>query len=147
MNVSSIAMSGMRAATARLEASAENTANAQVQGQVPGADAAPAVNPAATPIPRVYRPIRANMQALPSNGFDGSGGGVEASFQPAEPGYFLTYDPQAPGADADGMIANPNVDLASERLEQMQASAQYRMSAILAQTADEMEQTALDIVA
>ena len=45
------------------------------------------------------------------------------------------------------MIANPDVDLASERLEQMQAAAQYQMSAVLARTADEMERTALDIVA
>ncbi len=146
MNVVSIAMSGMRAATARFEASAENTVNAQTRGQVPSVDAAPPVNPAATPIPKVYRPLRARMQTLPP-GSDGVGGGVEAKFQPAQPGYFLTYDPEAPGADSSGMIANPDVDLASERLEQMQASAQYQMSATLARTADEMERTALNIVA
>lgn len=137
-----MAISGMRAASARLEVSAQNTANADSRGALPRSDSAPAANPVATPIPKVYRPIRANLYSLART----SDGGVAVSYQQVTPGYFELYDPQSPAADKDGMAAAPAVDPAAERLEQIQASVQYRLSIESLEAALHTQDAALDIL-
>lgn len=62
-----MAMSGVRAATARFEAAAENLVTQRLQPPAPGRDQAPSANPMATPMPKVYRPMRAGLQTLPGH--------------------------------------------------------------------------------
>src|ERR1700712_3598915 len=97
---SSIAASGMNAATLRLQVSANNVANAWSDGPLPSSkDAAN--------FPRAYVPLRVDQ-------IDTAGGGTSASIGTISPSYVSTFDPIAPYADGNGMVATPNVDLAGE---------------------------------
>ncbi len=149
MSISGIAGSGMAAAMARMTASAANTANAGVTGPVP-ADGPPiqllgGPQPERPPIqllggpeqkeptiqllggqpvdaPSVYQPIRAEQSAA-------VGGGTLSSYRPLVPGYTLRYAPESPFANASGMVAAPNVDLAQEAAERMSAGLAYQANA------------------
>ena len=135
-------MSGVRAATARMEVSAENLANQQTRGVLPGQDATPPLKPNTTPIPKVYRPTKVNLYSL-----DQTGGGVGVQYRQVTPGYYATYDPTAAYADQDGMVAAPAVDPASEVVEQIQASVHYRASLKAMQRLQDAEDSVLDIIA
>jgi hypothetical protein len=72
-------MSGIKAATARLEISAETMVNqASRGGALSRADAAPPKKANTTPVPKVYRPIRANLYALAN----ATGGGEGVATDP-----------------------------------------------------------------
>jgi|GEM_PF-6018540 len=144
MSAISLAMSGVKPAAAKADTSAQNTANLLVRIAAPRGDAAPPANPAATPAPKVYRPMRANLYSLSSNA---SGGAANVRYQQITPGYYLTYEPKAPEAEEDGMIAAPPHDRASKRLEQIQAAVHYRLSMAALQTADDMQAAAVDVIA
>ncbi len=64
MSTIAIAMSGMRAATARFESAAETLVTQPLQPPAPGRDAAPPANPMATPMPKVYRPLKTGLHGL-----------------------------------------------------------------------------------
>lgn len=110
------AISGMRAATLRLEASASNIANMGSEGALPSSSTAPAG------APRAYQPVRVEQTSVP--GF-GAGGGTVATVRNASPAWLAAYDPDASFADANGMVAAPNVDLIGETLEQVAAEASF----------------------
>lgn len=143
MSVISIAMSGVRAATARLDASADNLAHQFQRAPLAEAEAGPPAKPGASPAPKVYRPVRANLYSLASS----TGQGVRVAYTQADPGFIAAYDPSAREANADGFVALPNVSPEAERLEQMQAASQYRMSLSLVAADDEMQKSALDVLA
>src|SRR5215813_6389163 len=106
-SILSNAISGMQAATRRLEVSARNVANALTNGALPDAQGnfAPGV-------PQAYTPSRVDQ-------VDQAGGGTRAIVSPIVPGYVPTYDPTAPYANADGQVAAPNVDLVGEAAQQL----------------------------
>jgi flagellar basal-body rod protein FlgC len=135
-------MSGMRAASARLEVSADNLVNQQTRGAVPANEAGPALKPASTPVPKVYRPMRANLYSLTTQ----QGGGVGVQYQQVTPGYFEVHDPAAPQANGKGMVAAPAVDTGAELIEQIQAAVHYRTSLKALQAAQDMSDAALDIL-
>lgn len=141
MSAISIAMSGMQASVARLEVSAQNVAAADVRGVAPRSDAPIPVNPAATPIPKVYRPMRVNLYSLEP------GGGVGTLYRQITPGYISVYQPDHPGADDEGMIASPEVYPNSERVEQIQAAVNYRMALAVIGTAEDMHEAIKDVLA
>jgi flagellar basal-body rod protein FlgC len=132
-----IAASGMRAAGLALSAVASNVANANTSGPVPN-------TPPTQPVPQtgnsVYQPVAATQSVLP-------GGGVTASLQASVPGYTQAYDPQAPYANAQGMIATPNIDMATQMVSQMQAAESFRANLAVYRTASKMDQTLLDTIA
>jgi flagellar basal-body rod protein FlgC len=116
-SVLSIAISGMQAATRRLEVSASNVANMRSDGALPdgqGNDAPGA--------PRPYTPLRVDQVEV-------AGGGTRAVVSEVSPGHTATYDPAAPYANEDGMVATPNVDLADEMIQQLIASYTYAANA------------------
>ncbi len=127
----SIAASGMAAAMTSLTASASNIANADSTGPVPG--------PQAANFPgSVYQPAVVVQTALPD-------GGVSATvLRPTS--YAQSYNPSAPFADAQGMVATPNVDLASEMVNQLQATLAFRANLKMFQAADRNAKSLLDVM-
>ena len=76
---------------------------------------------------------------------DGSGGvevgQVVQEQRPPE----MRYEPGHPMADAKGMVAYPNVDLAQEMTELSEASRSYQANAVALSNTKEMMRRALDI--
>lgn len=128
MNGMSIARSGLEASMLRLTASASNIANAQSTGAVPGSGAGPAA----------YQPVRAELS--PS-----AGGGVQGRLVAVDPAYRLTYDPASVQANANGMIAAPNVDVTDELVEQLSAKLAFEANLKVIATASELERRSLDL--
>lgn len=112
----SIAASGMQAALMQLAASASNVANMQANGPLP---ATGPNQPAARTPTSVYQPVTASETAAP-------GGGVQTGLSPTMPGYVLAYDPTAPFANLQGMVAAPNVNPAAEAVNQIAASIAFK---------------------
>ncbi|HYH36830.1 MAG TPA: flagellar basal body rod C-terminal domain-containing protein [Azospirillum sp.] len=140
MNVAmNTALSGLTAASRHMDASASNTANARTSGPLPADGDVGAVQ--ATPASgSPYVPLQAVNTALPT-------GGVRASLAPMSPALYAEYQPDSPDADAEGMVAAPNVDLAQETTRQMVASAAYTFNAAVVKTTDEMLKSVFDMKA
>jgi flagellar basal-body rod protein FlgC len=130
----SIATSGMAAATRRLEVSARNVANALSAGPLKSADATVRASFSA------YVPLRVDQVEI-------AGGGTAANVSPVSPSQVPAYDPEAPYADANGMVASPNVDLADEMIQQMVARYTFAMNARVLRTDADMTKSLLDIMA
>lgn len=128
--VTSIAASGLNAASARLQASASNIANAQSGGAAPGASAGRART--------TFLPVVADQSSL-------ANGGVKVDLRMVQPGYFMAYAPSSPGADKDGMEAMPDVDPAAEAVNQIEARQQFAANLRVIETADQMQGTALKV--
>jgi flagellar basal-body rod protein FlgC len=134
-SISTIALSGMNAATRRLEVSASNVANVASTGALP--DATGAVPAGAA---RAYAPLVLVQTAS-------AGGGTATSVVTAKPFTTAVSDPQAPFANASGLVAAPNVDLSQEMVGQMIASYGFAANAKLLATDDRMTKALLDIIA
>lgn len=119
-----IALSGLTAQTRRLDASASNVANVRSTGAIPAADGSTAVQRA------VYQPLAvAQTDANP---------GTRATYTPIIPAYLQEHAPDDSAANADGMVAAPNVDLAKERVNQIAANRAYGANIAVVRTQDEM---------
>lgn len=130
------ALSGLNAQKLRLNATASNVANVSSGGAVPGS--AEAAAGATT----VYRPLQVNItsQTLP----DGQGAGVSANVTEIENGFSLSYDPAGVGANAEGFVAVPNVDLAQEAVNLIETKALFKANAAVIRTQEEMLGNLLD---
>ncbi len=129
-----IAASGLRAQSRRLAVSADNVANVSSLGVHPNPELAQ---------PEGFAPqhtvFSSQIQA-------GAQGGVAASSAPMTPASFLSYQPDHPDADADGMVPLPNVSLEQEMVEQIQALRLFQANVKTIQTQDRMLGALLDIV-
>ena len=134
-SVQSIAMSGMLAATRRLEVSARNVANVRSDGALP--DAQGNYSPDA---PRPYTPLRVDQ-------VDVATGGTRAVVTEVSPSYVATPNPSAPYANQDGLVAAPNVDLAEEVVQQLMASYAYAANARVVTSYNQMVKSLFDISA
>ena len=134
-SVQSIAMSGMLAATQRLEVSARNVANVRSDGALP--DAQGNYSPDA---PRPYTPLRVDQ-------VDVATGGTRAVVTEVSPSYVATPNPSAPYANQDGLVAAPNVDLAEEVVQQLMASYAYAANARVVTSYNQMVKSLFDISA
>jgi flagellar basal-body rod protein FlgC len=130
MSATTIAVSGMNAASLRLQVAARNIANARSNGALPGAD---------TPedAPQAYAPQRVDQVA--------TAGGTSARVTPVSPPSVPVYDPTAPYADENGMVAAPNVDLATELVEVMVAKYTFAANAAVVRAESDMMKSLLDI--
>lgn len=129
---STIAISGLDAASLRLQVSATNVANAMSSGPLPDA-------PNAANYPAAY-----SAQTVVQT--DVSGGGTSASIAPASPGTVASYDPTAPYADGNGMVASPNVDYVTEAVQQMMAGMAYAASASVLRSDTQMTSALLNVM-
>jgi flagellar basal-body rod protein FlgC len=134
-SISSIAVSGLNAATRRLEVSASNVANQRTTGALP--DASGTLPAGAQP---AYTPLQVNQT-------DSATGGTQTSVSTVSPGTVPVSDPQAPFANADGLVAAPNVDLAQEFIGQMIARYTYTANLATLKTDDRMTKSLLDATA
>ncbi len=126
----------MNASALRLEASASNVANALTEGPVPQ-------TPPDRPVPRSDDP-RGVYQAVDVVQVD-TGSGTVARMTERLPAYELRYRPDAPFADARGMVAAPNVDYAREIAEQITSLATFQANAKVFSTASDMARTVIDM--
>lgn len=99
----------------RLQVSAGNVANSLSDGSLPGA-------PNAAGFAGAYAPLRVDQVTA-------GDGGTRATVTTVSPSYVATYDPGAPYADSNGMVARPNVDLTSEIVQQMVARYSFAANA------------------
>jgi flagellar basal-body rod protein FlgC len=127
--VSSIALSGLNAATLRLQAAASNIANMRSNG---------AVSRAGGPV--VYTPLQVEQVAT-------TDGGVTARLAPVSREALLAYDPSAPFANADGYVSAPDIDPMGELLELLTARFSYVANLQVLQTSGNMMDDALNILA
>lgn len=134
----SIALSGLTAQKQRLAATASNIANASTAGAVPSAD------PSA-PVSTVYKPLNVTFSSLSDD--SGQGAGVRANVTPDPEGYTVTYSPNSAFADAGGLIAVPNVDLATEAVHLIETRLAYKANISVIKTQDEMMKDLLDVLA
>ncbi|MBK1837097.1 flagellar biosynthesis protein FlgG [Azospirillum sp. YIM B02556] len=125
-----IALSGLTAQTRRFDASASNVANVRSTGAVPTTGGTADGKPVA------YQPLAVAQT-------DGNPG-TRASFTPITPAYLQEYAPDDDAANGDGMVAAPNVDLATERINQMAANRAYGANIAVVRTQDQMLTSLLD---
>ena len=134
-SISTIAVSGMNAAARRLEVSASNVANVMSTGALPNADGTVPVG-----APRAYAPIVLVQTAS-------AGGGTQTTVKTATPSTTAVYDPQAPFANQDGLVAAPDVDLSQEMIGQLIASYSFAANATVMKADDRMTKALLNITA
>jgi flagellar basal-body rod protein FlgC len=134
-SISAIAVSGLNAAARRLQVSASNVANSQTTGALPNADG---TVPAGAPT--AYAPLALVQTAT-------VGGGVQTSITTVTPSTTAVFDPQAPFANQDGLVAAPNVDLAQEFVGQLLASYSFAANAAVLRADDRMTKSLIDITA
>ncbi len=72
--------------------------------------------------------------------------GVTTSSAPRSPAYNVAYDPSASQANAQGLVAQPNVDLASEAINLNAAQVNYGADAAVIRTVDQTQKALLDII-
>jgi flagellar basal-body rod protein FlgC len=132
----SISISGLNASAARLRASASNVANARTTGALP-------TNPVpAAAVP--YAPVDVVQKSI---GEGGGVAGVSATYVPRTPAYITVYDPADPSADARGMVAAPNVDLAQEAVSQIEAAMSFRANLAALKLEAQTTRELLDVLA
>ena len=130
---STIAVSGMNAAALRLQVSASNIANAQSGGPLPDA-----VNAANYPV--AYNALLVEQTA-------NADGSTRANMATMSSGVVAAFDPAAPYANAQGLVAAPNVDLWNELIQQLFARISFAANAKMVRADAQMSKSLVDIVA
>ena len=122
----STALTGMFAASKRVEASANNIANASSAGSLdPNSPNQP-------------------YQALETIQTSNVDGGTSATNIPKNPGFVNAYAPDSPFANADGQVGVPNVDMAEEAVNLKLAEIAYKANISVLKTASEMSDELLN---
>jgi flagellar basal-body rod protein FlgC len=145
MNTLSIATSGLSAASLRLDVAASNIANALTTGPLPvtsgsGAPGGADRSSNGANLPSVYIPLQVNQA-------DQSGGGTVATASAVSPGFVAQSDPGAWFANQDGLVAAPNVDLASQFVQLLTAKYAFAANAKVVQSYANTTRSLLDITA
>lgn len=118
----STALTGLMAATKKVEASASNIANMGSAGSLDPA------NP--------NQPYEALTTVQSANG----SGGVTATNIPKTPGFVNAYAPDSPFANSEGLVGAPNVDLAEEAVNLKIAEISYKANISVLKAADSMSE-------
>lgn len=128
INAIGIALSGLNAASSRLNASASNIANVSTAGSLTDKSNAP------------YTPLTTQSKAVDVPG------GVQTQYSAKAQPFTPAYDPDSPFADENGYIGVPNVDLAEEAVNMKLAALSYKANLSVIETASDMFQELLDSV-
>lgn len=134
-SVFAIGVSGLHAATKRASVSANNIVNARSEPVKPAT--AIGGGSSQTPSATDFQALRVYQEAV-------QGGGVQAYTRPVDPPSYQVADPFS--TDGSGLAYVPNVSIEQEFVEQIRAEHAYKASAKIIRTADEMEDTLLDII-
>ncbi|MBB4392264.1 flagellar basal body rod protein FlgC [Bradyrhizobium sp. ERR14] len=143
MSIFSIATSGLSAASLRVNVAASNIANVQTTGPLPGSGgsspSAVTGSPGIAPtFPTAYVPLRVDQ-------VDQTPGGTIAKVSTVSPSYTAQSDPSASFANQDGLVAAPNVDIASEFVQLAAAKYSFIANAKVIQAYAETTESLLDI--
>lgn len=117
MDAISIALSGLRGQSTKTAVSAENIANTSTHDYVP-------------------------KDAVLSS----SGSGVEVSIRERDDASFKTYSPDSTLADDQGFVSIPNISLEEEITNLMTAEIAYKANIGVMKTADDMQDSLLDVL-
>ena len=144
MSTLSIATSGLSAASLRLDVAASNIANVLTTGPLlattgSGASGSSSNN---SNLPAAYVPLQVN-QVDQSSG--STPGGTAATVTTVSPSFVAQFDPSAPFADQNGLVAAPNVDLASQFIQLLVAKYDFAANAKVIQTYADTTKSLLDI--
>ena len=131
--VGAIALLGLTAATLRLEAAASSIANMRSTGPLSDAANASSYAPAYTPVEVTQTPNAA--------------GGVLATLGPSTREAIAAYDPNAPYANAQGLVASLDVDLTEQVVGLITSGYAFTANLKTMQAEAEMLATALSITA
>jgi flagellar basal-body rod protein FlgC len=126
-----IALSGLNAASTRLQVSASNVANIDSTGALPN------LTTGATTPPVPYQPLQVSQEPLVS-------GGTVATVTPSTPAFTAQYSPDSPYADKNGLVGAPNVDLTTEAVNQITAINAYKANLRVLQVADDLDRETID---
>ncbi|MFO0389862.1 MAG: flagellar basal body rod protein FlgC [Alphaproteobacteria bacterium] len=129
VNAINAALSGLSAASRRVQVSAANIANQQSTKTVVDGNV----------VNSPYVAQRVKQVSL-------AGGGVITQVRDVNPTSTPLFDPDDPDADANGFVAYPNVKLENEIVEQKIASYDYKANLKTIKVQQEMEQSLLDIL-
>lgn len=129
-SIATNALSGMQAASRRLENSANNIANQNSTGSASNDDA----------VRQAYRPT--DVVQISSDT-----GGVRTELRERNPATTGVYAPDDSAADANGIVQAPNVDTASELIDQKFATYDFKANAKVLEAYNETVETVLNIVA
>jgi flagellar basal-body rod protein FlgC len=147
MSIFSIATSGLSAASLRVNVAASNIANVNTTGPLPASGGSGTSASAASPgigptFPAAYVPLRVDQVSQSSGS---TPGGTTATVSTVSPSYTAQFDPSAPYANQDGLVAAPNVDLANEFVELVTAKYSFIANAKVIQAYSETTDALLDI--
>lgn len=123
----STALTGLFASSKRVEASANNIANASSAGSLDPAHP------------------RQPYQALTTVQTANESGGTNATNIPKKPGFVNAYAPDSPFANESGLVGAPNVDLAEEAVNLKIAELTYKANVSVIRTASEMSDELLNM--
>lgn len=121
-----IALTGLNAATSKLNASASNIANLQTVGSLEDDGQAP------------YTPVTSQQTAI-------VGQGVQAAIVPRTQPFIPAYDADSPFADENGIIGVPNTNLAEEIVNLNLAKLQFKANIAVIEAASELDKELLHI--
>ena len=141
MDILSIAVSGLSAASLRVNVAASNIANARTTGPLP-ASSGSGLGGIGPTFPAAYVPLQVNQVSQSSGSMLG---GTAATVSAVSPSFTAEFDPSAPFANGHGLVAAPNVDLASEIAELTIAKYSFIASAKVIQAYAETMDTLLEI--
>ncbi len=127
-----IALSGLTAASKKVEASASNIANLQTVGSLEDGKQKP------------YTPLTTTQTAVTDD--NGNGLGVTSNFAPKGDPYYSVYSPDSPFANAEGIIGVPNVDLAEEAVNLQIARATYKANAAVIKVSEDLSDELLRVL-
>lgn len=122
-----IALSGLQAATNRLNASAANIANLQTAGSLDGKGPAP------------FNPLTTQQTA------QGGGNGVRSEIVPRSNPFTPSFDPDSPFADENGVIGLPNINLAEEIVNLNLAELEFKANLASIEAASQLDEELLRI--
>lgn len=148
MSTLSIATSGLSAASLRLEVTASNIANALTTGPLPASGGSNASggtsNSSNNSNFSAYVPLQVNQVDQTSGS---TPGGTTAVVSTVSPSFVPQFDPSSPFANQDGLVAAPNVDLASQFIQLLTAKYDFAANAKVIQAYDNTQKSLLDIKA
>jgi flagellar basal-body rod protein FlgC len=148
MSVLSIATSGLSAASLRLNVAASNIANVLTTGPLPATGGTGASGGGAgssnnnSNFPAAFVPLRVN-QVEQTNG--STPGGTVATVSTVSPSFVAQFDPSAPFANQDGLVAAPNIDIANEFVQLLTARESFAANAKVIQAFNNTTKALLDI--
>jgi len=89
--------------------------------------------------------VQSGQQPLAGEG--GQGGGTRAVFRPSSPGFVPEFQPDSPFANADGLVAAPDVNPVTTSVEQIQGLRAYQANLSALRVADQTQRDAINLLA